>query len=294
MRETGQSEEITVQRYFLEKYKRNLLYVRPSFFLTIIYTRIKILRHDGIKRALGHWHESLVRSSLKTSLITPILIRRKVDNFLQLCAFYSKIARWPTVIFNPEVFHSLSICSSVHRYAHLPCLQVGQPQKQTFLPLEVCSIVSGQRCTKKLTDKQTTKMIKCTAKPAPDRQQEIIGLVSCNVVGWFTRGNTPAEPIRNVGRTVSKWWGNSSYTVFFRSDAQSKFFKWPALPGIWHNRSTTNGRRHWKSFTTTKTGVWWQGICRLLTLSTIQKIMRSYFLFVFYLLGKSNRSSTTW
>jgi hypothetical protein len=26
-REDGQSQEITVQRYFLEKYKRNLLYV---------------------------------------------------------------------------------------------------------------------------------------------------------------------------------------------------------------------------------------------------------------------------
>ena len=63
------------------------------------------------------------------------------------------------------------------RYGHLPCLQVGQPQKQTFLPLEVCKIVPGQRCTKKLTDKQTTKMIKSTAKPAPHRQQEIIQLV---------------------------------------------------------------------------------------------------------------------
>lgn len=66
------------------------------------------------------------------------------------------------------------------RYAHLPCLQVGQPQKQTFLPLEICKIVSGQRCAKKLTDKQTTKMIKCTAKPAPERQQEIIELVRKN------------------------------------------------------------------------------------------------------------------
>lgn len=62
-------------------------------------------------------------------------------------------------------------------YGHLPCLQVGQPQKQTFLPLDVCRIVPGQRCTKKLTDKQTTKMIKCTAKPAPERQQEIIELL---------------------------------------------------------------------------------------------------------------------
>uniref|UniRef100_A0A673BSL2 Uncharacterized protein n=1 Tax=Sphaeramia orbicularis TaxID=375764 RepID=A0A673BSL2_9TELE len=59
------------------------------------------------------------------------------------------------------------------KYPHLPCLQVGQEQKHTYLPLEVCNIVAGQRCIKKLTDNQTSTMIKATARSAPDRQEEI-------------------------------------------------------------------------------------------------------------------------
>uniref|UniRef100_A0A4W5LKD9 Argonaute RISC catalytic component 2 n=1 Tax=Hucho hucho TaxID=62062 RepID=A0A4W5LKD9_9TELE len=59
------------------------------------------------------------------------------------------------------------------RYPHLPCLQVGQEQKHTYLPLEVCNIVAGQRCIKKLTDNQTSTMIRATARSAPDRQEEI-------------------------------------------------------------------------------------------------------------------------
>lgn len=55
------------------------------------------------------------------------------------------------------------------RYPHLPCLQVGQEHKHTYLPLEVCNIVPGQRCIKKLTDMQTSTMIKATARSAPDR-----------------------------------------------------------------------------------------------------------------------------
>uniref|UniRef100_A0A8C5HKS1 Protein argonaute-1 n=1 Tax=Gouania willdenowi TaxID=441366 RepID=A0A8C5HKS1_GOUWI len=63
------------------------------------------------------------------------------------------------------------------KYPHLPCLQAGQEQKHTYLPLEVCNIVSGQRCIKKLTDNQTSMMIKATARSAPDRQDEISRLV---------------------------------------------------------------------------------------------------------------------
>nr|AWH61393.1 putative argonaute-1 [Nucella lapillus] len=61
---------------------------------------------------------------------------------------------------------------------HLPCLQVGQEQKHTYLPLEVCNVVGGQRCIKKLTDMQTSTMIKATARSAPDREKEINNLVS--------------------------------------------------------------------------------------------------------------------
>ncbi|XP_048468800.1 protein argonaute-1 isoform X2 [Rhincodon typus] len=63
------------------------------------------------------------------------------------------------------------------KYPHLPCLQVGQEQKHTYLPLEVCNIVPGQRCIKKLTDNQTSTMIKATARSAPDRQEEISRLM---------------------------------------------------------------------------------------------------------------------
>ncbi|XP_060077963.1 protein argonaute-2-like isoform X5 [Ylistrum balloti] len=62
-------------------------------------------------------------------------------------------------------------------YPHLPCLQVGQEQKHTYLPLEVCNVVGGQRCIKKLTDMQTSTMIKATARSAPDREKEINNLV---------------------------------------------------------------------------------------------------------------------
>ncbi|XP_005107587.1 protein argonaute-2 isoform X2 [Aplysia californica] len=64
------------------------------------------------------------------------------------------------------------------QHPHLPCLQVGQEQKHTYLPLEVCNIVGGQRCIKKLTDMQTSTMIKATARSAPDREKEINNLVT--------------------------------------------------------------------------------------------------------------------
>ncbi len=55
---------------------------------------------------------------------------------------------------------------------------MGQEQKHTYLPLEVCNMVAGQRCIKKLTDMQTSTMIKATARSAPDREKEINSLVS--------------------------------------------------------------------------------------------------------------------
>ena len=64
--------------------------------------------------------------------------------------------------------------ANCERHYHM---QVGQEQKHTYLPLEVCRIVAGQRCIKKLTDMQTSTMIKATARSAPDREREINTLV---------------------------------------------------------------------------------------------------------------------
>ena len=72
------------------------------------------------------------------------------------------------------------------QYPNLPCLQVGLEQRHTYLPLEVCNIVGGQRCVKKLTDTQTSTMIKATARSAPDREREINQLVR--------RANFNADP----------------------------------------------------------------------------------------------------
>lgn len=44
-------------------------------------------------------------------------------------------------------------------------------------PFQVCNIVAGQRCIKKLTDMQTSTMIKATARSAPDREREINSLI---------------------------------------------------------------------------------------------------------------------
>lgn len=52
---------------------------------------------------------------------------------------------------------------------------------------QVCNIVAGQRCIKKLTDNQTSTMIRATARSAPDRQEEISKLVSARALGPLTR-----------------------------------------------------------------------------------------------------------
>ncbi|XP_055997382.1 protein argonaute-2-like isoform X6 [Ostrea edulis] len=81
-------------------------------------------------------------------------------------------------------------------HPHLPCLQVGQEHKHTYLPLEVCNVVGGQRCIKKLTDLQTSTMIRATAKNAPDREKEINNLVK--------KANYNADPhLRTFGITVN-------------------------------------------------------------------------------------------
>ena len=58
-------------------------------------------------------------------------------------------------------------------HPHLPCLQVGQKSRNIYLPIDVCEIMPGQRCMKKLTDTQTTRMIRETAKPASQRERTI-------------------------------------------------------------------------------------------------------------------------
>ncbi|CAL1287887.1 unnamed protein product [Larinioides sclopetarius] len=59
------------------------------------------------------------------------------------------------------------------QYPHLPCIQVNPEQKGIFIPIEVCNLVEGQHCRKKLDEKQTAEMIKFTANPPKERFNKI-------------------------------------------------------------------------------------------------------------------------
>ena len=50
--------------------------------------------------------------------------------------------------------------------------------------VQVCNLVPGQRCIKKLSENQTSKMIRATSRSAPDREREINRLVCLCVGGW--------------------------------------------------------------------------------------------------------------
>ncbi|OWZ16857.1 Argonaute1 [Phytophthora megakarya] len=59
------------------------------------------------------------------------------------------------------------------RYPKLPCLHVGAPQKKNYLPMEVCHIMAGQKCPRKVTDNQVANMIRFTCTPPHERKRSI-------------------------------------------------------------------------------------------------------------------------
>ncbi|ETP24233.1 hypothetical protein F441_02729, partial [Phytophthora nicotianae CJ01A1] len=59
------------------------------------------------------------------------------------------------------------------RHPKLPCLHVGAPQNKNYLPMEVCHIMAGQKCPRKVTDNQVANMIKFTCTPPDQRKRSI-------------------------------------------------------------------------------------------------------------------------
>lgn len=57
------------------------------------------------------------------------------------------------------------------KYPNLPCVQAGK--NRTMLPIELCFLVAGQHCKKKLDEDQTAKMIRKTALSPKDRFNRI-------------------------------------------------------------------------------------------------------------------------
>ena len=102
---------------------------------------------SGRLKCLSKEQVTIARLGLNPDFLINILA------YQTFCHLSSHLQRYMYVpLFNLR-FISLFVC--LGRYPHLPCLQVGQEQKHTYLPIEICNLVAGQRCIKKLTDKQT-------------------------------------------------------------------------------------------------------------------------------------------
>ena len=95
-----------------------------------------------------------------------------------------------------EVYFKETYPKSPLSYPHLPCLHVGQKAKNVYIPLELCEIVKGQRCVKKLNELQTAQMIRHVTKPADERERMITETFS-------SAGITSDPVLTEFGITVS-------------------------------------------------------------------------------------------
>ncbi|ERN10147.1 hypothetical protein AMTRI_Chr13g91340 [Amborella trichopoda] len=62
-------------------------------------------------------------------------------------------------------------------YPLLPCLQVGSLERPSYIPMEVCKIVKGQRYLKSLNQRQTTEMLTFTCQDPRNRETDILKAV---------------------------------------------------------------------------------------------------------------------
>ncbi|CAJ0573794.1 unnamed protein product, partial [Mesorhabditis spiculigera] len=61
-------------------------------------------------------------------------------------------------------------------FPKLPCLHVGPPQRYIYFPLEVCTLDTPQKYNKKLSEKQTSSIIRAAAVDAQQRESRITAL----------------------------------------------------------------------------------------------------------------------
>ncbi|KAF8039529.1 hypothetical protein BT93_B1907 [Corymbia citriodora subsp. variegata] len=66
------------------------------------------------------------------------------------------------------------------QYGSMPVLLAGSDTKPVFLPMEVCRIVSGQRYTQKLNERQVTALLRATCQRPHDRERSIRKMVDEN------------------------------------------------------------------------------------------------------------------
>ncbi|KAK7300313.1 hypothetical protein RJT34_11156 [Clitoria ternatea] len=80
--------------------------------------------------------------------------------------------------------------------ADLPCINVGKPKRPTFIPLELCDLVSLQRYTKALTTLQRSSLVEKSRQKPQERMRTLSDALRSS--------NYSAEPmLRNCGISIS-------------------------------------------------------------------------------------------
>ncbi|XP_015690017.2 protein argonaute 12-like isoform X2 [Oryza brachyantha] len=69
------------------------------------------------------------------------------------------------------------------KHFNWPCLQTGSDSRPTYLPMEVCSILEGQRYSKKLNERQVANVLKMTCERPAQKESSIIEIVKTNSYG---------------------------------------------------------------------------------------------------------------
>lgn len=68
------------------------------------------------------------------------------------------------------------------RYPNLPCIEVGS--KRNYIPVEVCEVIAGQHCRRKLDENQTSAVVRKAAVPPHERfrniQEDVRGCIAAN------------------------------------------------------------------------------------------------------------------
>lgn len=84
--------------------------------------------------------------------------------------------------------------------ADLPCINVGKPKRPTYIPIELCSLVSLQRYTKALTTLQRASLVEKSRQKPPERMRVLSDALKIN--------DYDAEPmLRSCGVSI-----NSQFT----------------------------------------------------------------------------------
>ncbi|XP_067127263.1 LOW QUALITY PROTEIN: protein argonaute-4-like [Centruroides vittatus] len=94
------------------------------------------------------------------------------------------------------------------QYPNLPCLNVGSEKKAVYLPMEVCNVVEGQHYNKKLTEKQSSDLIRYTACHPADRfnyiRQSVHALIRDFEPFWREFGiRVSPYPVLFTGRVLN-------------------------------------------------------------------------------------------